>query len=114
MEQSIRFFYDLFIIFDKAENRMNTIASPATIVAPIGVSKAIETINPKTATVTAITPEHIITALKLLNIFIADIAGKTTRAETSNEPTSRMEIEITTPHINAISSLYNFVLTPVA
>ena len=64
--------------------------SAATIVDPTGVPAKIEIKRPRTAHVMEKITEQIVTFLKLLNISIAEIAGKITRAEIKREPTRFM------------------------
>lgn len=77
----------------------------ATIVAPTGVENRIDAIIPANAANTAITPEHIITLLKLLNTCIADKAGNTIKADVSNAPTIFIASTMIIAVIKAINRL---------
>ena len=57
------------------------------MVAPTGVPARIEMRIPAKAHITEIIAANIVTDLKVLNILIAERAGKITRAEISREPT---------------------------
>jgi hypothetical protein len=88
--------------------------STATIVEPTGAEARMETRMPVSAQNTDSIAEQIVTALKLLNILIADNAGKITKAETNKEPTRFMASTTITATTTAIKRLYNFAFVPVA
>ena len=68
------------------------------MVAPIGVDARIEIIIPVSAHTTEKIAAQIDTPLKLLNILIAETAGKTIKAEVKSEPTRFMERTMITAH----------------
>ena len=80
-----------------------TAISIMTIVEPTGVEKIIEISIPPRAQTTEIIAEVITTPLKLLISRIADSAGKTIRAEISNEPTRFIPRTMITDVIMAIT-----------
>lgn len=61
--------------------------SIATIVEPTGVPARIEIIMPTNVQITDKQTEHITTERKLLNILMAESAGKIISAEIKSEPT---------------------------
>ena len=61
--------------------------SIATIVEPTGVPARIEIIMPTNVQITDKQTEHITTERKLLNILMAESAGKIISAEIRSEPT---------------------------
>ena len=69
---------------------------------------------PKTAHITAIAAELIITDKKVLNILIAERAGKIINAEMRSAPTRFIASTITIAVTTAIRMLYALVLVPVA
>ena len=69
---------------------------------------------PVTAQITAMTAELIITEKKLLNILIAERAGKMMSAEIRSAPTRFIASTITTAVITAIRVLIALVFVPVA
>lgn len=85
-----------------------------TIVEPTGVPARIETTIPSAAQVTDNKAENITTALKFLNIRIADSAGKITKAEINNVPTKFIDNTMIMAITIAMSKLYAFALIPVA
>ena len=93
---------------------MNAAMSVMTIVDPTGVSKKIERTIPSSAHTTEIIAEHTVTVLKLLNILIADSAGKMTSADTRSEPTRFIARTMITAIIVAITKFKRFVLVPTA
>ena len=58
--------------------------------------------------------EQTVTAIKFLNILIAESAGKITKAEISREPTKFIASTMIIAVMTAISKLYKSVLTPIA
>ena len=90
------------------------IISAATTVEPTGVPAMIEKSIPAAAQKIEIAPEKITTGRKLLNIRIAERAGKITKAEISKEPTKFIASTIISAVITAINRLYAPALTPVA
>ena len=87
------------------QDKMKTKISTATIVAPTGVDRRIETRIPSDALVTEIIPLQIITDLKFLKILMAERAGKTTSAEIKREPTRFIASTIIIDVITAITRL---------
>ena len=69
---------------------------------------------PAAAQNTERTAAQMVTARKLLNNLMADIAGKITRAEISKDPTRFMAITMTTAVTTARIRLYTLALVPVA
>ena len=96
------------------KNAINTAMSTTTIVAPTGVPATIDIKIPAADVHAASTPEHIVTLKKLLNILMAEIAGNTTRADISSQPTRFIATTITTAITTAMSKLYAPALVPVA
>lgn len=84
------------------------------MVAPTGVPATMDIKIPAAEVQTARIPEHIVTLRKLLNILIAETAGKTTKADISNDPTRFIATTITTAMTTAISKLYALALVPAA
>ena len=83
------------------------------MVAPIGVDARIEIIIPVSAHTTEKIAAQIDTPLKLLNILIAETAGKTIKAEVKSEPTRFIASTITVAITVAKIKLYIFTLVPV-
>lgn len=83
----------------------NKTISAATIVEPTGVPARIAINIPKTAQITEIIAEQIVTDLKLLKTRIAEIAGKITKAEINREPTRFIARTIMTAIKMAITRL---------
>ena len=83
------------ISFPAKQDNINTITSAHTIVAPAGVAKIIEAKMPAREQITAITAAQIVTLLKLLNMRIAERAGKIMSAEMRSAPTRFIAITIT-------------------
>ena len=77
----------------------------ATMVEPTGVPAKIEITIPVNAHNTDNPAEQIVTDKKLLNILMADKAGKITSAEINNDPTRFIANTIMTAIITAISRL---------
>ena len=75
------------------------------MVEPTGVPASIETIMPKSEHTTESTAENTVTALKFLNILIAESAGNITSADMSSEPTRFIASTIITAIITAIRKL---------
>ena len=98
-------FYDLFVIFPAVKQSRNTVISAATIVEPTGVPQRKAIRIHKTAQITEITAELIITERKLLKSLIADRAGKIISAEISSAPTRFIARTITTAVTTAIRML---------
>ena len=98
-------FYDLFVIFPAVKQSRNTAISAATIVEPTGVPQRTAIRIPKTAQITEITAELIITERKLSKSLIADRAGKIISAEISSAPTRFIARTITTAVTTAIRML---------
>lgn len=84
---------------------MNAAISAATTVDPTGVPKMIDAKMPRTAQITEITAELIMTERKLLKILIAERAGKIISADISRAPTRFMASTITTAVTTAITML---------
>ena len=84
----------------------------ATTVDPTGVENNIEAIIPPAAQITAKTAEHIMTPRKLLNIRIAEIAGKTINADVSSDPARFIARTMITAHITAIRILNTLTFIP--
>ena len=78
------------------KNTIKATISTATIVQPTGVAVIIEIAIPVIEHIPDNIAEHIVTNLNVLNILIADKAGKIIRAEISNEPTKVIAKTITT------------------
>ena len=97
--------YALAFILPIAKNIPNTIMLATATVGPIGVEQTILTISPKTAQHTEILAEQIITFLKVLNIRIAESAGKVISADMRSAPTIFIAITITIPVTAARSVL---------
>ena len=97
-----------------AEQIANAAMSVITIVDPTGVSHIMDRTIPKSAHTTEITAEQMVTDLKLLNILIADNAGKITSADTRSDPTRFMASTMITAIIVAITKLSSFVFVPTA
>ena len=85
-----------------------------TIVAPTGVPSRIDTKIPTNAQITETMADEMQTALKVRNTRMDDNDGKTISAETSREPTKRIEIEMTHAVRTAIIVSYSLALPPVA
>lgn len=88
--------------------------SAITIVAPTGVAKIMEINIPRIAQTTLMILEEITTALKLLNTLMLDIAGNTTSAAVSKEPTNLIDRAITIPITAASAISYALAFSPVA
>lgn len=84
------------------------------MVEPTGVPARIEINIPNVAQITENIAAQMVTLLKLLNIRIADTAGKITSAEINNEPTKFIARTIITAIIIASKKLYDVVFVPVA
>ena len=84
------------------------------MVAPTGVPARMDVSMPAAAQNTERTAEQRVTARKLLNSRMADMAGKITKAEISKDPTRFMAITITTAVTTARIILYTLDLVPVA
>lgn len=83
----------------------NTIICTATMVEPTGVPARIEINMPASEHTTAKTAAQTVTPKKLLNMRIAESAGKIIRAETSSDPTSFIASTIITAAATAINKL---------
>lgn len=88
--------------------------SAATTVAPTGVDETIETVIPTSEQTTERHAAKTVTEKNVLNIRIAESAGKTMSAEMRSEPTRFIAITITTATTTAISRLYKSEEIPVA
>lgn len=84
------------------------------MVEPTGVPATIEIRIPIKAHNTDNTTEQTVTLRKLLNILIAESAGKITSAEINKEPTRFIANTIITAVITAINKLYKSDFIPVA
>ena len=84
------------------------------MVAPTGVPARMDVRMPAATQNTERTAEQRVTARKLLNCRMADMAGKITKAEISKDPTRFMAITITTAGTTARIILYTLDLVPVA
>ena len=89
-------------------------ASTATMVEPTGVPARIDIMIPEKAHTTERIAAHTVTFKKLLNMLIADKAGKITRAEISSDPTRFIASTMITAMITAIRRLYPLTLVPTA
>lgn len=96
------------------EQTAKAIISAATTVAPTGVDATIETVIPTSEQKTERHAANTVTEKKVLNIRIAESAGKTMSAEISKDPTRFIAITITTATTTAISRLYKSEEIPVA
>lgn len=92
----------------------NADTSAATIVEPTGVPKMTAIIIPASAHITEITAEKTTTGKKLLNIRIAESAGKITSAEINSEPTRFIASTMITAVITAVSKLQAPAFIPAA
>lgn len=79
--------------------------SVATMVDPTGVPARIDNNIPVIAQRTDIITEHTVTLRNVLNIRMADNAGKITRAEIKSDPTRFIASTIITAVITAIRRL---------
>ena len=86
----------------------------ATIVDPTGVEYKIDINIPTSAQHTDMTAEKTTTPLKCSITFIAESAGKITRAEINREPTRFIPSTIITEMTIAIRKLYPSAFIPVA
>lgn len=84
------------------------------MVDPTGVPARMEVRIPAAAQNTERTAAQKVTARKLLNNLMADMAGKITRAEISKDPTRFMAITMTTAVTTARIRLYTLALVQVA
>jgi hypothetical protein len=107
-------YYILSIIYPMILQIKNTTMSIHTTVAPTGVDARMDNKMPDEEQSTEIAAEARITARKLLNIRMADSAGKMIRAEIRSDPTSFMAITMTEAVTTAINRLYRLVFIPVA
>lgn len=96
------------------ENNANAPISTATMVEPTGVEYIIEIRMPSSAQNTDNIAEQIVTDLKLLNILIAESAGKIISADIKREPTRFIASTIMTAIIIAMSRLYIPAFVPEA
>ena len=85
-----------------------------TIVAPTGVDARMERNIPDAAQTTDMTADVSITLQKLLNMRMAESAGKIISADMRREPTSFMARTMTDAVTTAISRLYLPAFIPVA
>lgn len=88
--------------------------SIATIVEPTGVPARMAMRIPMSEQTTDIMAAATVTEKKLLNTRMAESAGNTTKAETSNAPTRFMARTIITAMMTAMSKLNALTFTPVA
>ena len=88
--------------------------SIATIVEPTGVPARIATRIPTSEQMTEMIAAATVTEKKLLNTRIAESAGNTTNAETSNAPTRFMARTMMTAMMMAMRRLNEVTFTPVA
>ena len=92
----------------------NAAISVTTIVEPTGVPHRIERIIPKSAQNTERHAEKMVTERKLLNILMAESAGKITRADTRSEPTRFIARTMITAMTVAMRRFKRFVFVPTA
>ena len=102
------------IVFPTIKHITNKRKSTATIVDPTGVPAKRETRIPINAQITDEIAEKIVTILKFLKIYIADIAGKIISAEINKEPTKFIAKTIITAIKIAITRLYKKTFVPDA
>ena len=79
--------------------------SAATTVQPTGEDKIIDADIPIEVQIIENTAEHMTTFLKLLNMRIAEIAGKTISADVSREPARFIARTMMTAHTIEIAAL---------
>ena len=92
----------------------NATMSMATIVEPTGVPARIATRIPTSEQMTEMIAAATVTEKKLLNTRIAESAGNTTNAETSNAPTRFIARTMMTAMMMAMRRLNEVTFTPVA